>query len=73
MVLGRVPSAHDNRRMSPNPSERVAETERWFIHRGIPHFIDGYSASQDIFTRAAPLLTFIFLIEVFAAVNFEAW
>ena len=51
----------------------MRDTERWFVRRGIPHFIEDYSASQDIFTRAAPLLTFIFLIEVFAALNFEAW
>ncbi len=53
---------------------RQQEIERWFIRRGIPHFIEGYSASTDIFTRAAPLLTFVFLFEVLAALNFEtAW
>lgn len=52
---------------------RRRQTERWFVRRGVPHFIRDYSASTDIFTRAAPLLTFIFLIEVFAALNFAAW
>ena len=59
--------------MSHESIDQLEETEAWFIHRGIPHFIEDYSASQDIFTRAVPLLTFIFLIEVFAAVNFHAW
>ncbi len=59
--------------MSRATSEPMRDTERWFVRRGIPHFIEDYSASQDIFTRASLLLTFIFLIEVFAALNFEAW
>ena len=59
--------------MQEPASTQLDTTEQWFVHRGIPHFIKDYSASQDIFTRAAPLLTFIFLIEVFAAINFQAW
>ena len=59
--------------MSQATSQQIEDTESWFVHRGIPHFIEDYSASQDIFTRAAPLLTFIFLIEVLAAVNLHAW
>ena len=40
----------------------VVEIERWFIRRGVPHFIDRYNARDDIFTRASPLLSFWFLI-----------
>ena len=73
MVLGPGGSDHDNRSMHPT-DDPLKATERRLVHRGgIPHFIEGYSASRDIFTRAAPLLTFIFLIEVLAAVNFHAW
>jgi len=46
------------------PEDVVRETERWFVGRGLPHFIEGYSASRDVFTRAVPLLTLIFLVEV---------
>jgi hypothetical protein len=42
----------------------IRDTERWFLRRGLPHFIDSYSASRDVLTRAAPLLTVIFLAEV---------
>ena len=49
----------------------VERTERWFVAQGLPHFISDYSASQDIFTRAAPLLSLIFLFEVFGALNLE--
>jgi hypothetical protein len=47
----------------------LAECERWFVRRGLPHLIEDYSASRDILTRAAPLLTIVFLAEIFAATN----
>ncbi len=52
----------------------VAEVERWFLGRGLPHFIEDYSARRDVFTRALPLLTLILLVELVGALNFEwAW
>ncbi len=50
---------------------RREATEQWFIRRGVPHFIDGYSATRDIFTRAAWLLTLIALAEVLSALTFD--
>ncbi len=49
--------------------------ERWFIRRGVPHFIDGYSAREDILTRAAPVLVVIAVAEVFLVFDdrFEGW
>jgi hypothetical protein len=44
--------------------QAISETERWFLKRGLPHFIDNYSPTRDVLTRAVPLLTLIFLIEV---------
>jgi hypothetical protein len=44
--------------------ERIVETERWFLKRGLPHFIADYSPTEDVLTRAVPLLTLIFLFEV---------
>ena len=49
----------------------VEDTERWFIDRGVPHFISRYSASRDVFTRTLPILTAIFLLELLGALNFE--
>ena len=51
--------------------EQIERTEKWFVSQGLPHFIDDYSATHDIFTRAVPLLTLIFLFEVFGALNLE--
>jgi hypothetical protein len=52
-----------------------AEIEHWFLKRGLPHFIDGYSARRDVLTRALPVLTFIFLVEVVNAPkkSFSIW
>jgi hypothetical protein len=42
----------------------IVTTERWFLGRGLPHFIADYSPTRDVLTRAVPLLTLIFLFEV---------
>lgn len=41
-----------------------ARTERWFVHRGLPHFIVDYRARTDIFTRALPVLVLVLLGEL---------
>ncbi len=46
-------------------SALLAETEDWFVHHGIPHFIDDFKASEDVWTRAVGFLTFVFFGEVF--------
>lgn len=53
----------------------LGETERWFVKRGIPHFIDDYRASHDIWTRALPALTLLFLVEAVNAPkeSFPIW
>ena len=35
---------------------RRNEMEQWFIHRGLPHFIEPYGAGPDVWSRAAPVL-----------------
>jgi hypothetical protein len=54
--------------------DTLDDVERWFRSRGIPHFIDDYSASRDVFTRALPALTLVLLIELVGVLNFTwAW
>ncbi|MGI8810862.1 MAG: hypothetical protein ACR2KK_24085 [Acidimicrobiales bacterium] len=50
--------------------DTVDEVERWFRSRGIPHFIDDYSATRDVFTHALPALTLILLLELLGALDF---
>ena len=46
-------------------------TERWFIRRGLPHFIKGYSAGRDVLTRAALFLAIVFGIEMLSTFDDE--
>jgi hypothetical protein len=41
------------------------------VRQGLPHFIDDYSAARDILTRAIPILTLIFVLEMFNGLNLE--
>lgn len=49
----------------------LADYERRFRRSGLPLFIEDYSASEDIFTRAAPLLALVFLGEMLGATELE--
>ncbi len=51
-----------------SPSRTAADlTERWFVRRGLPHLIDRYSATEDVFTRMAPFLALVVFFEFFLA------
>lgn len=47
--------------------ERSAE--RWLRRRGLPHLIPNYSSAEDSLSRAIPLLSLVFLAEVFAVMR----
>jgi hypothetical protein len=49
--------------------DELAAYERRFRRAGLPLLIEDYSASEDIFTRVAPLLLFVAFAEVFGAVD----
>ena len=51
---------------SPDPRAKD-RCERWFVRRGLPHLIDDYSATDDIFTRMAPFLALVVFLEFFLA------
>lgn len=48
---------------------KIREYETAFRRAGLPNLIENYSAAEDIFTRALPLLTLIFVLEIFNALN----
>jgi hypothetical protein len=48
------------------PDQRLAY-ERQFRRAGLPMFVEGFSASTDVFNRAAPLLGLVFLGELLGA------
>ena len=47
------------------------EYERQFRRAGLPFFIEDYSAARDVWTRAAPLLTLVFLGEMLGAIDLD--
>lgn len=51
------------------PVDEVAAAERRFRRAGLPLLIEDYSATEDVFTRAVPLLGLVFAAEVLGAMN----
>src|SRR3954469_16826774 len=49
----------------------LGEVEAWFVGRGGPHLIDGYSARRDVLTRSLPILSLIFVAEVLGATELD--
>lgn len=52
---------------------RNAEIERWFIRRGVPHFIDDYAPTTDIWNRSLPLLVLAYLAGGLHALDLRDW
>jgi hypothetical protein len=54
---------------------RIAELERGFRRDGLPNLIVDFSAAEDIFTRAIPFLSLVFVLEVVSAMDLDesAW
>jgi hypothetical protein len=53
---------------------RINELERGFRRDGLPNLIVGLTASDDIFTRAAPFLVVVFVVEIAnASVQDAGW
>lgn len=49
----------------------VADYERRFRRAGLPLFIENYTATEDVFTRAVPVLGFVFIAEMLGAVQLD--
>ncbi len=62
--------------MTAGDTEKLLDdTENWFVHIGIPHFIDDFTASEDVWTRAVGFLSAVFLLELFFTFGneFSGW
>ena len=49
------------------PVDEASAYERRFRRAGLPMFVEGFSASTDVFNRAAPLLGLVFIGELLGA------
>jgi len=54
------------------PSAELTDIERWFLARGIPHFIADYNASTRVWTRAIPFLAAAYLLAAIPATA-DSW
>jgi hypothetical protein len=50
---------------------RIQELERRFRSAGLPLLTENYSATEDVFTRAIPLLAVVFVFEILGAINLD--
>lgn len=53
-------------------TKRIRELERGFRRDGLPNLIVGFSAAEDIVTRAIPFLALVFVIEIVNALDIDA-
>ena len=53
-------------------ARRIRELERGFRRDGLPNLIVDLSATEDIFTRAVPFLTLVFVVEAVNALDVNA-
>jgi hypothetical protein len=56
-------------------TDQVSEIERWFVERGVPHFVesDCQSSALDTWTRALPLLVAAYVLLGLNALNLRDW
>lgn len=52
-------------------TELERRVERWFVRQGIPHFIERYSATTDVFTRAVGFLYLAFVLQILNGLNLD--
>ena len=50
---------------------RIRELERDFRRSGLPLLAEDYSATEDVFARAIPLLALVFVVEILGAINLD--
>jgi hypothetical protein len=56
------------------PGDELSGYERRFRRAGLPMFVEGFSASTDVFNRAAPVLGLVFIGELLGAGQLDwAW
>lgn len=47
--------------------------ERWFIKRGLPHFIEPYTAGPDVWSRASPVLAIAYVAGGLHGLDLKNW
>jgi hypothetical protein len=54
----------NKRRALADAHLHLDDVEKWFISRGLPHFIENYKATEDVFNRALPLFVVLVIVQM---------
>lgn len=57
-------SKRTERRALADAHRHLDDVEKWFVKRGLPHFIENYKATEDVFKRALPLFVLLVLFQM---------
>jgi len=44
--------------------EAIRATERWFVSRGLPHFVYRFRSSRDVWVAVVPIVLLLFVVEI---------
>jgi hypothetical protein len=44
--------------------DAIRATERWFVRRGLPHFVYRFRSSRDVWVAVVPVVLLLFVIEI---------
>lgn len=74
-TVGRVPQTPGDTPEGSDNSHTIGEIERWFVGRGVPHFVESKTDGSilDAWTRALPLLVIAYLLLGFNALDLYNW
>lgn len=59
-----IPTRRSERIALANVHAHLSDVEKWFIKRGLPHFIEDYRATDDVFNRALPLIVLLIIVQM---------
>ncbi|GAA2051522.1 hypothetical protein GCM10009839_68160 [Catenulispora yoronensis] len=60
----RSATKRSERRALAEAHRHLDDVEIWFVRRGLPHFIENYRATEDVFKRALPLFVVLVLFQM---------
>ena len=63
----------DRDRYGPGVDGGLDDIERWFVARGLPHFVERRDSAWEIWGRAAPLLAVAYLLLGLYALDLSEW
>jgi hypothetical protein len=64
MPAGSDEAARSCEERAASERDAIAATERWFLRRGLPHFVYRFSSSRDVWATVVPIVLVVFVVEI---------